>query len=263
MRKFLSRVAVCITAVMMMIALCGCDDLGEYVDVEEYYASFGEVVLIDGITKESTNHLIKNCFYNESTRDDFLVDPSGNCDSVDHTNNYVYMAIPFKKTIDVDSVALYLQSTSEVTLYISVFVVSEVPSNWQAIADNVINEDGTPANADKTYDDPDPDTKIGEITIHLNKDKWNSFLLDKFSEGESVDGLSEDEAVKNSIQIRKDQILLLQIRNNSGARVFDETNQVFKDYETGLDLPVAEITMTNLLIRSLETDAANEAQGGE
>jgi hypothetical protein len=164
------------------------------------------------------------------------------------------MAIPFKKTIDVDSVALYLQSTSEVRLYISVFVVSEVPSNWQAIADNVINEDGTPANADKTYDDPNPDTKIGEITIHLNKDKWNSFLLDSFSVGESV---------QNSIQIKNNQILLLQIRNNSGARVFDDKKQVFVDSQTGLDLPAAKITMTNLLIRSLETDAANEAQGGE
>jgi hypothetical protein len=71
------------------------------------------------------------------------------------------------------------------------------------------------------------------------------------------------ESVQNSIQIKNNQILLLQSRNNSGARVFDKTNQVFKDYETGFDLPVAEITMTNLLIRSLETDAANEAQGGE
>ena len=55
---------LCILAIPA-IALCGCDDLGEYVDVEEYYACFGEVVLIDGITEKSSPHLIKDDFYNE------------------------------------------------------------------------------------------------------------------------------------------------------------------------------------------------------
>ena len=55
MRKFFSHLALCITAILV-IALCGCEDLGEFADVEEYYSSFGDIVVINGITNEKEEY---------------------------------------------------------------------------------------------------------------------------------------------------------------------------------------------------------------
>ena len=104
------------------------------------------------------------------------------------------------------------------------------------------------------YDDPDPETRIGEVTVRLKGEKWSSFLLDDFR----VKGL-----IQKSIEINAGQYILLQIRNNSGVRVLDEEKQIFVDPQTGLDLQKAEITMTNLLIRALNLKNESEEQGGE
>jgi hypothetical protein len=109
-------------------------------------------------------------------------------------------------------------------------------------------------NTENKYADPDPATRIGEIVVHLQKGKWASFVLDDFL----VQGQSQ-----TSIDIKEDQYVLLQFRNNSGVREFDETKQAYVDPQTGLALPTARITMTNLLVRSLEQTNESETQGGE
>ena len=42
---------LCIMATLA-VAMGGCDDLGVYEDTDAYYSSFGDIVLIDGSTKE-------------------------------------------------------------------------------------------------------------------------------------------------------------------------------------------------------------------
>lgn len=256
MRKFFSRIVLCILAIPA-IALCGCDDLGEYVDVDEYYASFGEVVLIDGITEKSSPHLIEDDFYNKESRENFLVDDNGEYHGADH-GNYVYMAIPLNKDLNVDSIALFLQSMEDedVTLYINVYVTSSIPENWKSLADNVIDQEGTgnsgEGDSEVKYDDPSPDSRVGEITIHLKAGKWSSFVLDRFIIGGVTNGVSE-----NSIQIYDDQIILLQFRNNSGVR--EMVDEVLIDTQSGQELQTAQITMTNLLIRALDVEDGNGA----
>ena len=98
------------------------------------------------------------------------------------------------------------------------------------------------------------ETRIGEMTVHLKNGKWGSFVLDTFR----VNGTT-----RKSIEIKDGQYILLQIRNNSGVRVFNEEKQSFVDPQTGLELQKAEITMTNLLIRALNINNESEAQGGE
>jgi hypothetical protein len=46
------------------------------------------------------------------------------------------------------------------------------------------------------------------------------------------------------------------------VRVFNEEKQIFVDPQTGLELPKANITMTNLLVRALDVKEGNETQGG-
>jgi hypothetical protein len=252
-------IALCLMATLA-VAMSGCDDLGVYEDVEEYYDTLGDIVLIHGSSKAKESYSVEEYFYNENSREDFLVGEDGTYQGVAYSD-YVYVAIPFKSSIDMDTLALYFQSQNDVTVYINVFVTYHIPTAWKSMADNVLSSDETDVLPDdetqkteKTYDDPDPETRVGEITVHLKKEKWGSFVLDTFR----VNGKTQ-----KSIEIKKDQYILLQIRNNSGVRVLDEEKQIFVDPQTKSELPKAEITMTNLLIRALERKNETEVQGGE
>lgn len=266
-----SLFVLCIMAILW-VALCGCDDLGAYADTQAYYDAFGDIVLIEGTSRNVEEYSVEDYFYNEDSRDDFLAGEDGAYNGVEHSD-YVYMAIPFESTLDMDSIALYIQSQEDVTVYINFYVTDLIPSEWRSIADNNVADDGTDDTEDtengtpdtgagetpdgesgketeeKTYDDPDYNSRVGEIAVNLKKDEWNSFVLDIFT----VDGQRQ-----NSIQVKDGQYLLIQIRNNSGVRIFDAEQQIFIDPQTGLELPVAKITMTNLLIRALDIQTENE-----
>ena len=242
------------------VAMSGCDDLGEYEDVEEYYNAFGDIVLIDATSKEQDEYSVAKYFYNDESREAFLEGEDGAYKGIEHSD-FVYMAIPFESSIEMDTLALYIQSQTDVSVYINVFVTNKIPAQWKAIEDNAATgeEPGSSTDAEtgtveKVYDDPDPETRIGEVVVHLKDGKWSSFLLDDFRVNETT---------QKSVEIKEDQYILLQIRNNSGVRVFDEEKQAFVDPQTGLELQKAEITMTNLLIRALDIKNVNEVQGGE
>lgn len=260
MRKFFSHAALCIMAILV-IALCGCDDLGEFADPEEYYASFGDVIMIDGVTKDTRVYSVEEYFYNNESREDFLVGEDGVYNGPLYAN-YVYVAIPFESSIDMDSLALYIRSEKDVTVYISAFVVDKIPSKWKPITDENTGSNGTSGGSNSgagngeepTYDDPNRSASIAEVTVNLQKGKWNSFLLENFK----VDG-----NFQKSVQINDGQIVLLQIRNNSGVRIFDTDKETFVDPVTGLKLEKAEITMTNLLVRALEVISGDNSDGGD
>ena len=273
------RIALCITAILA-IALCGCDDLGAYSDVDEYYDSFGEnIVLLDG-SKGVNEYSVEKYFYNEESREDFLEGE----DKVEQSD-YVYIAIRFEKTIDVDSLALYLRSDTDAMVYMNFYVTNYIPSSWKTLSDLEAENsgttdtdtdtdleggvtDGTDTDADAdggensegeesaspTYDEPAPDSRIGEIAVSLKAEKWNSFTLESFR----VNGKTE-----KSIQINKAHYILIQIRNNSGVREFDEDKKVYVDAQTKIELPSVKVTMTNLMIRALSLDDETQSQEGE
>jgi hypothetical protein len=239
-RKIVACVAICITAILG-IAVCGCDDLGAYEDVEEYYDAFDNVVFLGGAAGNGKSYPVKDYFYNDQSREDFLVDENGEYTGVVHSD-YVYIAIPFNKGIQMDSLAMYIQATDNVTVYMNVYLIDKkkIPSNWKKLSDS------NASNEEQKYDDPDPKTRIGEITVDLKAGKWNSFVLDYFKDGENNE---------KSITVASGQYILLQIRNNSGVRELNTEN--------GLRLDRAEITMTNLLVRALEIENNTKAEEGE
>lgn len=246
-----ASVVFCIAAILG-IAACGCDDLGAYEDTDEYYSSFGDIALISGTATDKTDkkeYSVEEYFYNKESRDHFLEGENGAYGGVEH-GDYVYMAIPFESDIQMDSIALFLQSEEDVTVYISVFVAEDIPSNWKAISDlQPIGGASGGVIDDSIFDDPRPDTRIGEVKVGLKKGKWGSFVLDDLT----VNG-----AAQESIQIKDGQYVLLQIRNNSGVRKIDDTKQIYVDTVTGDELTEARITMTNLLIRALEMPSAQD-----
>ena len=148
-------VVLCITATLW-VALCGCDDLGAYDDTDEYYASFDDIVLISGTSREEDEYSVEKYFYNKESREDFLAGEDGAYKGVKYSD-YVYMAIPFESNIDMDTLALYIRSETDVSVFINVFLTDKIPSNWKAIADN--EGSGTPTdNGKEVYDDPAPET---------------------------------------------------------------------------------------------------------
>ena len=239
-RKIVACVAICITAILG-IAVCGCDDLGAYEDTAEYYDSFGEIVFLGGAAGNGKSYPVEDYFYNDQSREDFLVGEDGKYTGVVHSD-YVYVAIPFDKEIQMDSLAMYVQSRNDVTVYMNVYLIDEkkIPSNWKK------SDEGEASGEEQKYDDPAPDSKIGDITVHLKGGEWGSFLLDYFKDGENN---------KKSITVASGQCILLQIRNNSGVRELNTEN--------GLRLDRAEITMTNLLVRALEIENNTKAEEGE
>ena len=274
-------VALCITATLV-VAMCGCDDLGVYDSTEEYYSSFGDIVLVSASSADVKECPVEDYFYNEESRENFLVDENGEYHGVDYSD-YVYMAIPFDSTITMDSLALYLRSGSDVALCIDVYAADK--DDWEIILDKFIkseeSEDGSDEGSDGITDEESDDmpvegaeavsdgesetnteekeyvfedlvTKIGEVSLYLKKDKWDSFVLDIFDD---VDG------AQNSIEINSDQCVLLRFRNN--LRGLDGDKQESADQQTALELQPAEITMTNLLIRALDLENTEESLGGE
>ena len=119
-------IALCLMATLV-VAMSGCDDLGAYADTEEYYNSFGDIVLISGSSREEKSYSVEKYFYNKESREDFLEGEDGAYNGVEYSD-YVYMAIPFECDMNVDTLALYIKSQNEVTVYINVFVTDEIPS---------------------------------------------------------------------------------------------------------------------------------------
>ena len=263
-RKLTAFLAACITAILW-IALCGCEDLGAYENTEEYYASFGDVVFLGGAAKEGMAYSVEEYFYNDESRENFLTDKNGVYKGVEQSD-YVYVAIPLNKDIKMDSLAMYLMARDDVTLYINVYITDTIPQNWKKteeidaggeesaegsdeafeyISDESLaeSEEGGTEEEVPEYDDPAWETRVGEITVYLKGGVWNSFTLDSFNVNNTR---------QSSIQLGAGQFILLQIRNNSGVREYNEANGTYQDPQTGLVPERAEITMTNMLIRALD-----------
>ena len=288
-------VVLCITAILA-IAVCGCEDLGAYDDTAEYYDCFGNIIFVDGVTGDYSDYSVEDCFYNKESKENFLVGENGEYMGVPH-DYYEYVAIPVESTIDMDTLALYIQADDKATVYISIYVADEIPDEDDTSTDtettdaqsespdvsntategqsappreekgnepdmggdpdNTIIEtertESAPEEAEKenkapeqTQEESKPSyskVKIGEIVIQLNGGKWDSFMLDEFD----VNGKTQ-----KSIQINEGQYILMHIRNNSGLRNPDAADQASVEPQNENELQSVKITMTNLLVRTLE-----------
>lgn len=288
-------VVLCITAILA-IAVCGCEDLGAYDDTAEYYDCFGNIIFVDGVTGDYSDYSVEDCFYNKESKENFLAGENGEYMGVPH-DYYEYVAIPVESTIDMDTLALYIQADDKATVYISIYVADEIPdeddtstdtettdaqsespdvSNTAAEGQSAPSEEGKGSEPDmggdpdntiietertesaseeaeteseapeQTEEEVKPSyskVKIGEIVIQLDGGKWDSFVLDEFD----VNGKAQ-----KSIQINEGQYILMHIRNNSGLRNPDAADQASVEPQVENELQSVKITMTNLLVRTLE-----------
>jgi hypothetical protein len=241
-RIFLKKLISISVAIVLVSTLIGCFDLGDFNDESAYYAAFGDVRLVyqnPNATKkdiDTEDYSVKDYFYNKNTGEDFKYgDPKD--DEPDEGKdipqlNYVYMSVPLKQDLQIESVALYFNALQTCSLQVFFYKVANLPNggsftNIRLLGDPEYQQkqgDNNETIYEKIeYSDPDDEFMVANSTIQVKKGEWTSFVVDNWKNGKDL-------------IINEGEYLLLRFINNSGAN-------------TGEDSPVA-FRVTNLLIRA-------------
>lgn len=174
-------------AFILILCLCGCYNLGDFEDDQDYFDTFEEVELIS-LDKTIKGYSTEDYFYTEEGINDYDCDvPAG---------KYIYAAIKVEKDILLDDLSLSFYSEYAGTLYISVFLTDVIPSNIKGYDDKNEDDDGN----EIAYDDPL--TAIKTSVVPLEAGKWRSTMI-------------VDSPKNNYLSITEGQYLLIRFENNS------------------------------------------------
>ena len=231
--KSLSRIAT----VFFTLALASCAvDLGTFEgkgdNYKTYYDSFGEVQgLYDG---GKVNYDVEKSLFNEKTMKEFTWDKDE--DAVKDLP-YLYMVIPFKESLKIQSVAFYVRSQVTVTLEMSLFYfdgASVAPEKIKYLTspstETIYDSENNPIGEKEIkYDDP----PVSESMIHGNLELIQGDYVSVGFGPFQQKGYEDD-----YLHAGKDGLLYIRIENNSGFNVGR--------------LPSASFTFINLLVRAVE-----------
>lgn len=174
-------------ALIFVLCLCGCFNLGDFEDEQNYFDTFKEVKLIS-LDKTTKNYSVKDYFYTEEGVNDYECDvPSG---------EYIYAALKVEKNIILDELSLSFYSNSTENLYISVFLSDNIPSSIRGFDDEATDDEGN----EITYDDPTE--TIDSAIVPLTGKEWRTTMLLNFPKN-------------NGLKINEGQFLLIRFENNS------------------------------------------------
>lgn len=239
---FLQKLISISVTVVLAVTLTGCFDLGDFSDESAYYDAFGDVRLVyqnpnaDEKDIEYEDYGIEDYFYNKNTGKNFTY---GNPDDEETDEgktipqlSYVYMSIPVRQDMSVNSVALYINALQTCSLDVYFYVVDELPNGGDFTKIWLLGEPeyqqkqeyGGTVFEKIEYSDPSDTLLVAKATIQVQAGKWNSFIVDKWNGN-------------NAIEIKDEQYLLLRFINNSGV-------------STSGNVPL-EFRVTNLLIRAV------------
>lgn len=270
-------------AVLGAVTLAGCFDLGGFSNDAEYYDAFGDIGLVYNASVlekdvEKKDYSIKDYFYNKATGEDFAYgDPKD--DESDEGKDipqlpYVYMAIPVKEKLSVESVALYFNATQTCSLEVFFYVVDTLPefANIMLWGDPEYQPEIDDATGEIIYkqqvdENGNPITDSEGNPIYVQKtDENGNLMVDEQGNPiyepilEKVDYSDPDDSLivakanvyvkneewvslivenwngKSALEIEENQYVLLRFVNNSGVY-------------TGINHSV-EFRVTNLLIRA-------------
>ena len=195
-------------AFILILCLCGCYNLGDFEDEQNYFDTFKKIDLIS-LEKTIEEYSTKDYFYTEEGINEYKCDIP--------VKKYVYAAIKVEEDILLDDLSLSFYSEYTSNLYISVFLVDVIPSNIRGFDDDQTeDEEGNTINYD------DPLTPIKTSVIPLEASKWRTTMIIDCSK-------------YNYLSITKGQYLLIRFENNS-----------WNGKENGYSK--MDFTLTNLLI---------------
>ena len=232
-RKSLSHIA----PFLLTLALSSCAvNLGKFDTgdgYKSYYDSFGEVKgLYDG-GQESYD--IEESLFNDKTMKEFKW--NDDADAVKE-KQYLYLVLPFKASLKVETIAFYLKSPTNITAELSLFYFlgeSGVPQKIKYLTspetEPIYDDDGNIIGEEPIEYDDDPTILKGMIAgkLELNANSWVSVGFGGFSQQGYDDSY---------LHTGKDGLLYIRVDNNSGWNV-------------GKLEPVT-FTFINLLVRAVD-----------
>ena len=201
-------------ALVLGFSLTACVDLGVFNADDEYQSYYDAFGAIEGIYDGGEhNYDVERSLFNGYTVEH--LDWENDDDKVAY-EEYVYIVIPFNTDLKIESLALYVNGSVAVDVEISAFYfenASAAPSNikYRSSPETEIvkvTEDGKEVEKEVEieYDDPPKDVRIATAVCYVSS-KWNSFMLEKFSQSGFNDGY---------LHTSDDGLLYLRIENNSG-----------------------------------------------
>lgn len=248
-----------IIKVFLSISLCllcsfcmtGCFDLGNYstdgkpisgFDYSSYYETFGEVVGLykKGIQEDlpfgdKVKYDVEKSLLNKTTANE---GKWVNDDDIVLTHEYVYIAIPIKKSFKMGNFALCMKAgrveNPTIRMDINVYLLGKdekIPENICYVGSptaKIVYDGEHEYEEEIVYDDPKDKTPIAKTGVYPVVGQWVSFLID--------DWVCEE---RNSpiIDVHAGDTILLQFVSNTGYVHFAERNS-------------CEFSFINLLIYS-------------
>ena len=204
---------------------------------DAYYKSFGDIRLVYATDEKEVEHeeySVSTYFYNENTGASFEYDDekTSAVESMEKLQ-YLYMSIPIKRDMNIESLALYFNGDKNVSVQVLVYLLSEeyLPDkgkfdNIRLLGDPEYPQESNEGEEPVTYSDPDDKFIVAETTMAMKKDQWVSLMVQWSKE--------------NALSVAEGQYLVLRFINNGGLN-------------TNLETAVAFNT-TNLLVRAFFPD---------
>ncbi len=225
---------------------------------ENYYATFGEITAISKGWKNTFD--VESSLLNERTVKDLTWDESEGDKEVP-SKQYVYVAIPLNRDINIDDLVLFVRSSEVATvkrprpgedpqepepqdagiLSIKAFVLENefsLPEKPRFFGDPLYEEITVPDEAtggtrtkiiEIEYDDPPFEEAVASTTTTVKNNEWTSFMLSSWTTGEGN---------STKISLKNGNVLLLYVENNSGGN----------DYA----LPLCSFQFLDLIVRAVE-----------
>ena len=230
MRRLFSLVATAI--LICFLVSCGAD-MGLFNEDEEngykeYYDALDDVIGKYDDNKEvaDLSYDVEKSLFNETTVNKLTWE---NDDDKVQYKEYVYIVIPFKRALKIDSIALYVGAdreavgTGNITFEFSAFYYrdsSEVPTNIKLLTSDdtkiVEVDDGNGGKTQKEeeieYDDRPRENSNCTASITVT-DTFQGFILNGFRQYDDGKGSYIENACLN---VAEDSYLYIRIENNSG-----------------------------------------------
>lgn len=189
-RKFLTLLFIS----LLLLPLAGCFNLGDGytktdpIEEEEqpYYDAYGDVILVDNVSHLDSYDI--SDFYNKGSVKNY------DC-VLTESKEYTYIGIEIDKDLKLGEVAVYFNANVTAEARVSFFVVNEMPDEIY-----YIDSFGKPCNFIDN-DEPDDDSKVGQVSARLTENKWTSIFLKKWN-------------TEGRLEVSSGQILLIKIENN-------------------------------------------------
>lgn len=235
--KRIARLVTVALSLVAMLSLTACFDLGTFGDEngehKDYYDSFGEIAgIFDG---GKHGYDLEDSVFNDYTVNE--MDWEDEDDEV-KSEEYVYLVIPFKRAMQIESIGMFVGTDTNVDLSVAAFYYpneSYAPAKikYKSSPDTEIvtvkDDEGNDVEVEVeiVYDDPDPSLAVAETTLYTVAGDWTDFLLENFMQEGYEDGL---------LHTGDNGLLYIRIDNNSGLYP---------------DLATCSFTFINLLIRAI------------